>query len=906
MGMPSAVRAIRSASVLVPTWQGEEFLERQLVALAAQRWDRPWDLWVVDSGSTDATLAILEAHAPSFPVPVTVRSIHQAEFDHGDTRNLLATLSDGDLLVYLTQDAIPLGEDWLARLAANFDDPAVGAASCRNVHRPDAHPLTKVASAADPGYAAERREVRWPDPETAAALSPHERRVLCNFNDVASAIRRELWERHPFPRTWFGEDLLMARALLQGGWTVVYEAQAAVEHSHDYDADACWERGRIDGRFCAEWMDYVGVASRSDARALTRRLADQDAAALRNAGHGGPDLVDMVDLSRRLRAATFDGMRAGAEAAGPRRPETRLLGDGALRVLFVIHGFPPDTWAGTEVYTLNLATELQRRGHAVTVFTRAPAGDAQDADFQVAEDSFGGLRVLRMTHRLAHADLRESYAQPRAEEAFRRVLLEEQPDVVHFQHLIHTSVGLVDVARDLGLATVAHCHDYWALCARVQLIRPDGVRCDEGQGAGCYACVKERPEWIGPLRALGRAGGGVFPGLMDQLGHPGFRDMAEREERVVGAYAACDLQVSPSRFLREKLLATGRFDPHRFLFSDNGMRTDHLRALEKRPDPGGRVRFGFVGSLVWYKGGEVLLRAMARLGGRPAVLRVHGDFRPGEDPHHAELQRLAREGAGNVDFRGRFDNARLSEVLSEIDVLIVPSLWLENSPITIREAFLTGTPVITAGIGGMAESVRDGVDGLHFAPGDDASLAAAMGRFLDEPGLLGELARDLPRVKTIEEDAATTEVRYRQLLCAQRAPVDGAVLADLPGASAEHREGGVTLQGTDMLLLSPGAAAEVELGPIGPATCQVRVDVQALGGEGSVVLGGRVLLGERPLGSLEAFRAGAEDELRSFRFGAELTSARPARLRLEAGDTHLRLRRVVVTRAAADPDGGSA
>ena len=102
--------------------------------------------------------------------------------------------------------------------------------------RPDAHPVTRLLSADDPGYAAERRAVRLPPPEEYEALDPHARRLLYNFNDVASAVRREVWELHPFPRTWFGEDVLMARAVLEGGWTVVYDERNAVEHSHDYDA----------------------------------------------------------------------------------------------------------------------------------------------------------------------------------------------------------------------------------------------------------------------------------------------------------------------------------------------------------------------------------------------------------------------------------------------------------------------------------------------------------------------------------------------------------------------------------------------------------------------------------------------------------------------------------------------
>ncbi len=879
----------------MPTWQGAAFLDRVLASLAAQRVDLPWDFLAIDSGSTDGTLEILARRGESFPVPLSVRGIDQVEFDHGDTRNLLAALSDGDLLVFLTQDAIPIGDDWLAGLAANFDDPSVAAAYCRNVPREDAHPVTRILSRDDPGYADERRDTRLPDDYE--ALGPQERRLLYNFNDVASAVRRELWELHPFPRASFGEDVLMARALLEAGWTVVYDADAKVEHSHDYDGDETYARAAIDGRFNAEWLDRVAVASRSDAEALVRRFAPRDGHAIRAAGFGGAEALEHERRARRLRAAAFHGLHDGGRSA-VRRPATGLLDKRTLKVLYVVHGFPPDTWAGTEVYTLNLAREMAKRGHEVAVFARVPPRSDDDADFAVREEDFEGLRVLRMRHALRHASLRESYLQPRAEEAFRRVLRAEEPDVVHFQHLIHTSVGLVDVARELGLATVIHCHDYWALCARVQLIRPDGERCPDNMGAGCYACVKEKHLGrIPAFKRLGAAGGTVFEEMMAALGFADYAEMAERGERVLSAYAACDLQVSPSRFLRDKLLASGRFDPHAFLYSDNGMRTDHVRALAKTPDPEGRVRFGFVGSLVWYKGGEVMVRAMERLAGLPAVLNVHGAFDPEADEHHKELAELAGD---NVRFLGRFDNARLSEVYAEIDVLVVPSLWYENSPITIHEAFLTRTPVVASGIGGMAEYVRDGVDGLHFAVGDEASLAAAMRRFVDEPGLAEELSHDFLPVKTIAEDALATEFRYRALACRRR--VRGvATLFDAAGVSADRREGPVDEQGADMLLLRPGGAAvEYDLGDVGPGPREVRVDVQALAAESAVALGGRVLLDGEEIGAIDAFTAAGRDEVKSFRLPARFAPGGPWRLRIESAlagggpEAHLRIRRVVV------------
>jgi glycosyltransferase involved in cell wall biosynthesis len=235
----------------------------------------------------------------------------------------------------------------------------------------------------------------------------------------------------------------------------------------------------------------------------------------------------------------------------------------------------------------------------------------------------------------------------------------------------------------------------------------------------------------------------------------------ERNDFVLDGIAAADLCIAPSRFLLKKMLDTGRFDPVRFAYSDYGIAAGAADVPAKRADPDGNVRFGFIGSLVAYKGVDVLVRAMGELAGARCVLHVHGDFKPDVDAHHAELARLAR--GARVVFHGRFANERIAEIYRGIDVLVVPSVWFENSPITIHEAFVHATPVVASNIGGMAELVRDGVDGLHFEVGDSAHLARVLRRFVDDPQLVARLSTQFPRVKSIDEDAREMESRYRAL-----------------------------------------------------------------------------------------------------------------------------------------------
>ncbi len=358
---------VRSISVLLPILNGARYLDRVLEALARQRVAAPWDFLAIDCGSTDGTLAIFEHHAKRFPVPLRVRGILKEEFNHGCTRNLLAALSVGELLVFLTDDAIPLGVEWLAGLAANFDDPRVGAAYSRNVTRPEAEILVRVQNESDPTYGTERREVRISVGDSYARMGPDERRLLYNYCDSASAMRRALWERHPYPRCTFGEDVLQARAFLEAGHTVVFDARAAVEHSHDFSTSDMARRAFVDGAFHVEWLDRVPVATAKTAERLVRRQLRADFRALRAAGVGGRALVRQLARARELRRAYFHGLFEGARSRRRFGP-TRVLDSRNVRVLAIVgHGASPLA----RDYAARLTGAIAAQGHAIEIVTEA-------------------------------------------------------------------------------------------------------------------------------------------------------------------------------------------------------------------------------------------------------------------------------------------------------------------------------------------------------------------------------------------------------------------------------------------------------------------------------------------------------------------------------------------------------
>src|SRR5574341_2686588 len=228
---PSAITAEpRPLSVVIPTWNGGARFREVLEALASQ--DLEHELIVIDSGSRDGTVEAARAAG------ARVELVRQSEFNHGATRNRAIALAHGEIVALLTQDALPMGPDYLRCLRRPFDNPRVDGAYARQYPRPDCDPLLAErlrrwsASRAEPAL-----QVLAPGDPAAArrlyvALPPMERYLSCVFDNVASAVRRSSWERIPFPERSFGEDVAWGKAVLLSGGALAYEPSARVEHSH--------------------------------------------------------------------------------------------------------------------------------------------------------------------------------------------------------------------------------------------------------------------------------------------------------------------------------------------------------------------------------------------------------------------------------------------------------------------------------------------------------------------------------------------------------------------------------------------------------------------------------------------------------------------------------------------------
>lgn len=424
-----------------------------------------------------------------------------------------------------------------------------------------------------------------------------------------------------------------------------------------------------------------------------------------------------------------------------------------MKILLVSHKYPPFALGGVEVYTYNLARTLGER-HEVSVFFRHD--DPRAPSFAEQDDKDEGVLVRRIScypTGLGAGVVGEffgTFLSRQVEASFARFLDKVQPDLIHVQHVMALSARLLHLARHSGAPVLLTLHDYWFICSNSQLIWPDARTCrGKAWGMNCVHC----------------AAAARFPSPLVRWLRPVLAPFLLYRDRVVkGAALRADRFLAPSRFLIDQYVAAG-FPGDRFSYLENGIPVTHIRRVPWQPARG-PLRVMFLGSLAWQKGVHVLVEAFNGLPAGVARLRIWGD--PTVFPAYGDsLDRLLVH--PDARLMGRIPNEQVGEALADSDVVVVPSLWYENSPLVIQEARAAGVPVVASGHGALAEKVRDGVDGLLFTPGDADSLRKALQRLVDEPDLLPRLRRSIPPPADVVDHAGQLETIYGQLVAESHA-----------------------------------------------------------------------------------------------------------------------------------------
>jgi glycosyltransferase involved in cell wall biosynthesis len=430
-----------------------------------------------------------------------------------------------------------------------------------------------------------------------------------------------------------------------------------------------------------------------------------------------------------------------------------------MKILLTVHQFFPEFTAGTEILTYSVARELVNRGHEVRVLTGYRTDQALTDAQRFDEYHFEGLHIYRFHHSYTPMGDQTSlieidYDNHLAAQYFRQILDTFKPDVVHFFHLNRLGSGLIEQAVQANIPAFMTPTDFWAICTTAQLLLCDGRLCS---GPSRYSgnCVKH---FVQNTRKglLGKIVRYLPTPLVDclvyltQIGlmpaYP-YRIEVKATGNRLGVNIARLNQlnriVSPTSLMTELLVKYGVL-PERILQSAFGIdvtENSFLRSPPQQP-----LRIGFIGTLIQHKGCHILIEAFKTLPVGLAILKIYGSLE--NFPDYANSLKQLADNRHDIAFCGTFPNANIAEIFANLDVLVVPSLWYENTPLVVYSAQAARCPVLASNFAGLSDVICHEDNGLLFTAGDVTALSECVLRLINEPHLIEQLSTQARQPKS--------------------------------------------------------------------------------------------------------------------------------------------------------------
>jgi glycosyltransferase involved in cell wall biosynthesis len=396
---------------------------------------------------------------------------------------------------------------------------------------------------------------------------------------------------------------------------------------------------------------------------------------------------------------------------------------GRLKIVVMSHSHPAISKGGAEIAAYQHFSMLKEMGHEA-VFIASGSGRVMPRDGVVFNQSFAENEYLYSGNQFdhfIHGNLDAAYP-----EKFVALLQELKPDVIHLHHYTNFGVEtLLHIRRALpDCKIVITLHEYLAICHHMgQMVKTKGFRlCDASGYHDCAKCFPEKSE----------------------------QDFFLRDHYIKRFFSLVDHFVSPSEFLRSRYVAWG-LPGEKISVVENGLPLEAANGAPQREiysEP--ELRIGFFGQISVLKGINVVIDAAKYIENLNQDSKtkvnirfcVFGDY-TGQPPVFKERfeNDLQAAPSSTFTFMGPYSNSAVQKLMSSVDAVLVPSIWWENSPLVIQEAFRARRPVICSDIGGMAEKVRDGLDGFHFQAGSAASLCAVLQSIVVNPDKIRSIAR---------------------------------------------------------------------------------------------------------------------------------------------------------------------
>jgi glycosyltransferase involved in cell wall biosynthesis len=444
-----------------------------------------------------------------------------------------------------------------------------------------------------------------------------------------------------------------------------------------------------------------------------------------------------------------------------------------MKIVMAVHHFPPHYTAGAELRTFRTARWMRKNGHDVRVVSVEEIDQGPENGVSWKDDQYLEVPIRRLSFDLRKAPdpKRWEYENPWIEAHLQEYLSEERPDLFHLISGYLMGAGALKAARSLQIPYLITATDYWFMCSRLSFLRSNGELSDPFVSHP-QDCVRCRLEESRRYRYLSK----FAPKVMDwfwskALASPGSRpsrytamlELYENRDQVLEEMLrSAAAIICPSTFMME-IFSTRGIPPQKLSLITHGLDTSKWLPVAEKPDPAGVVRIGYLGQIDHHKGVHLLIEAFSRLPADvPLELHIYGN--PNSAPvYHAYLEKLIKKDA-RVKMLGKYKNEQVGQILSQMDAVVIPSLWNEIGPWVMFEAFEMKVPVIATNIPNMSCVVSHEQNGLLFERGNATDLANQLRRFTTDESLRRQLAAGIQPVKKIDQEMAELEQVYRSIV----------------------------------------------------------------------------------------------------------------------------------------------
>ncbi len=389
-----------------------------------------------------------------------------------------------------------------------------------------------------------------------------------------------------------------------------------------------------------------------------------------------------------------------------------------MKILKIIHGFPPLYNAGSEIYSQSICEELSKK-HEITVFTREE--NPFEPDFKIRTEKQNNNLTIHFINKRIDKD---NYSNTNIDNKFAEIIQKNKPDIAHIGHLNHLSTGIVEQLRKQNINIIFTLHDFWLMCPRGQFLQRNYEQTNYYQ-----LCEKQNNEKC----ALNCYNHYFSGNKVDYKRDKSFWTswIATRMEQTKSIIDKVSLFIAPSKYLMNRFINDFKIPKSKIIYLDYGFPTHYLKPVDNIEN--NVFTFGYIGTHIPSKGLNLLIKAFIKIENK-AVLKIWGRT---NGQNTTALKNMAKNCKNKIVFYGEYSNNNIvNEVFKKINCIVVPSIWGENSPLVIHEAQACKIPVITANYGGMKEYVEHKKNGLLFEHRNENDLYKKMIYALENPKLL--------------------------------------------------------------------------------------------------------------------------------------------------------------------------